>query len=828
MQVWVSDIDDSEDIFKLVHKHLPSAAGFEVVAAEIVKFWEWYSHLEVMGKAKLSNRDLLAWCQFICEMQEPLGSIPAFLHGIFLVLIDGLGSGAVGDDNVVRNMSVQYLHNSIESCYKHDLELAACLDTCQLPTAGAQECLSDDGMKSGTTLWGIAPFVVPVGLNYDPDLKHLYHLDAPTTSRNTFRLLRAMQVPKPILLEGSPGVGKTSLITTIAAAMGHELIRVNLSEQTEMADLLGADLPAPDGTAGAFQWAQGPLLRAVRSGAWVILDELNLASQAVLEGLNSVLDHRREIFIPELDETVRCAPSFRVFAAQNPVQEGGGRKALPKSFLNRFSRITLELLKPGDLLVILQQLHPQLPVSCLECIVRTVGGLHDAINVRRVFGRTGAPWEFNLRDASRWCDLINAAHISSEEHAVALSGHYAEMLFSHKMQTKADKQQAEDLIAQCWRSHAMHDVFEKYLRSPARATVALSADKVRIGWCELSRDAQVITLPRGAGREGSKTVSCSASGLELACASVPAVEWIATACKLAWMAVVMSPDVQRATRVVRMLAAACSQPLVEIPMSDTSDISDLLGGFEQMDFVRQLRGALSQVQHVAVLMVKDILSAGDYSAHSAQRTLRQLQQVQRLQIGTDESAMLQKAPATVKELQQGVTDLRAVHAQGQWSPAVSNLIYDVLVAAAAAVAEVAAMVKGGKVVSTGGRFVWVDGLLLSAIEHGHWVLMLHANTCSAAVLDRLNSLLEPCGSLYINECGSCAGGPRIVKPHANFRLLIVMDPSEGGLSRAMRNRGVEIFLDAHKFDDDPSAQLSLVCFLQCSCHLLRCCFCVIK
>lgn len=91
------------------------------------------------------------------------------------------------------------------------------------------------------------------------------------------------------------------------------------------------------------------LVKAMMLGHWVLLDELNLASQQVLEGFNALLDHRREVFIPQLDRVVQCAPSFRLFAAQNPSRDGGGRKGLPRSFLNRFSRITVQQLAPPDL-----------------------------------------------------------------------------------------------------------------------------------------------------------------------------------------------------------------------------------------------------------------------------------------------------------------------------------------------------------------------------------------------------------------------------------------------------------------------------------------------
>lgn len=67
---------------------------------------------------------------------------------------------------------------------------------------------------------------------------------------------------------------------------------------------------------------------------------MNLASQSVLECLNACLDHRGSIFIPELGTTFHVKPrNTRLFACQNPVEEGGGRKALPKSFLNRFTQV---------------------------------------------------------------------------------------------------------------------------------------------------------------------------------------------------------------------------------------------------------------------------------------------------------------------------------------------------------------------------------------------------------------------------------------------------------------------------------------------------------
>ena len=91
-------------------------------------------------------------------------------------------------------------------------------------------------------------------------------------------------------------------------------------------------------------------------------------------------------------------------------------------------------------------------------------------------------------------------------------------------------------------------------------------------------------------------------------------------------------------------------------------------------------------------------------------------------------------------------------------------------------------------------FEWIDGSLIEAIVRGYWVVFDNVNFCNASVLDRLNSLLENNGSLLINECGLVDGKERVIRPHNDFRIFFVMNPAFGEISRAMRNRCVEIYL----------------------------------
>lgn len=61
-------------------------------------------------------------------------------------------------------------------------------------------------------------------------------------------------------------------------------------------------------------------------------------------------------------------------------------------------------------------------------------------------------------------------------------------------------------------------------------------------------------------------------------------------------------------------------------------------------------------------------------------------------------------------------------------------------------------------------------------QNGAWVLLDNANLCAPSVLDRLNALLEPGGTLLINESGRA----RTILPHPDFRMFFTVDEQHGG------------------------------------------------
>lgn len=177
----------------------------------------------------------------------------------------------------------------------------------------------------------------------------------------------------------------------------------------------------------------------MKKGYWIILDEINLASQSVLEGLNACFDHRSQVFIAELGRTFSVDKArTKIFACQNPFAQGGGRKGLPKSFLNRFAKVYMDPLAHADLLFIATQLYPSLAPHLAHMIAFN-DRIAREVSLEKQWGAAGAPWEFNLRDLFRWCDLIMAA-----APAAARPGDFVYLLYAARFRTRDDKERVFD------------------------------------------------------------------------------------------------------------------------------------------------------------------------------------------------------------------------------------------------------------------------------------------------------------------------------------------------------------------------------------------------
>lgn len=599
----------------------------------------------------------------------------------------------------------------------------------------------------------VGPF--GVGKGALPPASVDYTLLAPTTRLNAMRLLRALQLTKPVLLEGSPGVGKTSLVTAIAAATGHNLVRINLSDQTDLMDLLGSDLPVEGGRSGEFAWKDAPFLAAMQQGDWVLLDEMNLASQSILEGLNSCLDHRGTVYIPELDRTFSRHPDFRIFAAQNPLGQGGGRKGLPRSFLDRFSIVHMEELNSTDLNAIASALYPDVDPVILRKMIDFNSAIHRQTMESRSFGMEGSPWEFNLRDVLRWLSLLRSSSGLDLRRGEPVE--YVGLLYVQRFRTLSDRTHVAKLFS---------EAFSQFINPADRPWPSVGPRSAQIGHSLLHRADDTF-----GGRQTTTSPFLQRS--------LQPLEALTKCLDMGWLAILTGPRACGKTTLVRQVAAFRGRTLREFSMNAEVDTLELLGSFEQAERFRELdRIALDAVRLLQDALREHVRASSSLELHAPINSLEHLRYV----LGEGGPHFdLGEATRTI----QAALDVLAATSY------------------ASRAGELRARLDVGTASVTSARFEWVDGPLVQAMKNGDWLLIEDANLCSPSVLDRLNSLFEPGGRLQLAERGPVDGEIQIIFPHADFRLVMTLDPRHGELSRAMRNRGIEIaVLDAELTPED--------------------------
>ncbi|MGZ3773849.1 MAG: AAA family ATPase [Pseudobdellovibrionaceae bacterium] len=197
----------------------------------------------------------------------------------------------------------------------------------------------------------------------------------------------------PLLIKGPTGSGKTQFVNYMAEKLNRPLIKVACNEDTNSADLLGRYLIRGAETV----WQDGPVTRAVRTGAILYLDEIAEAREDVIVALHPLTDSRRELYLDRTNESLKANLEFMCVASFNPGYQRGFKELKP-STRQRFVTLSISY---AD-------------VDSEAQIVHQVSGINlgDAKKLSFFAKRLREQTHIELRETVSTRLLIHAAHLA--------------------------------------------------------------------------------------------------------------------------------------------------------------------------------------------------------------------------------------------------------------------------------------------------------------------------------------------------------------------------------------------------------------------------------
>lgn len=213
-------------------------------------------------------------------------------------------------------------------------------------------------------------------------------------------LNRANRLKLFTLIIGPKGTGKTSLVRKFAEDVRKNIFSVNFSLRTRESHLIGTKTIEN----GDIKFIEGILIKSMREGGILYLDELNAAEPDMLLRLDEALDERRQLILKEAEgQIIHAHNEWFVIATINPLSHVG-TKELPPQLLSRFPiRIGMDY-PPEDIELEIIKHHSEVNNNNLIIVQRAIKlakGLREAAAVEELY------YGPSLRETIAFTKLIN-------------------------------------------------------------------------------------------------------------------------------------------------------------------------------------------------------------------------------------------------------------------------------------------------------------------------------------------------------------------------------------------------------------------------------------
>lgn len=386
-----------------------------------------------------------------------------------------------------------------------------------------------------------------------------------------------------------------------------------------------------------------------------------------------------------------------------------------------------------------------IPKPLISKIILFNKRMHEETMLNSKFAREGFPWEFNLRDVFRSCEIIEGLlflflalllfcflflfPISQESHSLVLQycfifylgapkylgeHSFLNIVYIQRMRTEADRKEVLRIFK---------EVFEVTPFINPYPRVQLNSDNLVVG---------SVTIKRS----HAQPHIASESHLLILPEIRQSLEAAAQCVERQWLCILIGPSSSGKTSLIRLLANLTGNVVNEINLSSATDISELLGSFEQYDALRTFRTVVAQVERYVNEYCSLQLEASkevifrERDLHNKWIVFLSGVKFDSLAASaSDYFETWQKIICSLSLLAEIIKQLKLIVEKNSLPLSYSTGELDL---ALQTIQKLEADDQK-RLVST--KFEWVTGLLIKAIEQGEWIVLDNANLCNPTVCD---------------------------------------------------------------------------------------------